>query len=134
MRVVAAPAHRTRHTRLRMSSAPRDKFLVSAQYDVDQLIEHVLGRLAEKRRVRVQGLLILLIQAGAELDEALPTRAGFDDGHIHSFPERRARGGGRRLRAGPDELATDRRPNRAPFAWHRSRARLSRQTRHAVGA
>src|SRR6267378_6799561 len=86
MRVVAAPAHRTRHTRLRMLSSPRDKLLVSGQYDVDQLIEHVLGRLAEKRRVRVQGLLILLIQAGAELDEALPTRAGFDDGHTHSFP------------------------------------------------
>src|SRR3984893_18758988 len=85
MRVVAAPAHRTRHTRLRMLKGPRDKFFVSGEYDVDQLIEHVLGRLAEKRRVRVQGLLILLIQAGAELDEALPTRAGFDDGHTHSF-------------------------------------------------
>src|SRR6266849_11206311 len=85
MRVVAAPAQRTRHTRLRMLSSPRDKFLVSGQYDVDQLIEHVLGRLAEKRRVRVQGLLILLIQAGAELDKALPARAGFDNGHTHSF-------------------------------------------------
>src|SRR5580704_4983046 len=85
MRVVAAPAHRTRHARLRMLSSPRDKLLVSGQYSVDQLIEHVLGRLAEKRRIRVQGLLILLIQAGAELDEALPTRAGFDDGHTHSF-------------------------------------------------
>src|SRR5258706_4412108 len=114
MHVVAAPAHRTRHARLRMLNSPRDKLLVSGEYGVDQLIEHVLGRLAEKRRVRVQGLLILLIQAGAELDEALPTRAGFDDGHTHSFPERRARGGGRRLRAGPNQLATDRRPNRAP--------------------
>src|SRR6202163_3276515 len=85
MRVVAAPGHRTRHARLRMLSSPRDKLLVSGQYSVDQLIEHVLGRLAEKRRVRVQGLLILLIQAGAELDEALPTRAGLDDGHTHSF-------------------------------------------------
>src|SRR5229473_4288308 len=115
MRVVAAPAHRTRHARLRMLSSPRDKLLVSGQYDVDQLIEHVLGRLAEKRRVRVQGLLILLIQAGAELDEALPTRAGFDDGHTHSFPERNARGTGP---TGDRSEAQSR-----AFTWHRSRAR-----------
>jgi hypothetical protein len=68
-----------------MLSSPCDKLLVSGQYDVDQLIEHVLGRFGEKCGVRVQGLLILPIQAGAELDEALPARAGFDDRHTHSF-------------------------------------------------
>src|SRR3984893_11945517 len=134
MRVVAAPAHRTRHTRLRMLKGPRDKFFVSGEYDVDQLIEHVLGRLAEKRRVRVQGLLILLIQAGAELDEALPTRAGFDDGHTHSFPERHARGGDPAPSRGTGPTGDRSEAQSRTFTWHRSRARLSRQTRHAVGA
>src|SRR5712691_9700160 len=64
-----------------MLRAPLHEVLVLREHGVDHLVEHVLGRLAQELRVRIQGLVGLLIEAGAMTHEALPACARFDHGH-----------------------------------------------------
>jgi hypothetical protein len=70
-----------------MLRTPVDKLPVLRQYGVDQLVQHVLGRLAEKVRIGVQGLVVLLIQPRAMFNEMLPPRAGFNHWHGFSFQD-----------------------------------------------
>ena len=64
--------------------------------------------------------LILLIQACAVLDESLPTRAGFDDGHTHSFQDEMRAARGQRIRAGRGPTGDRAEAPIARLSWHRS--------------
>src|SRR5262245_51104515 len=67
-----------------MRLAPREEFLVLAEHGVNQLIEHILGRLAEERGIREQRLVALPIQPRNVADQVLPARAGLDHRHTLS--------------------------------------------------
>ena len=62
-----------------MLSSPRDELLVFGKHRVDELIEHVLRRLAQEVRVRVERLVRLAIQACDVPHQLFAARAGFDE-------------------------------------------------------
>src|SRR5580658_4203068 len=132
-RVNTKPNHRTRDTGLRMVRSPAHKLLVFGEDGVDQLVQHVLRRLADHVCVRVQGLVVLLIQPRTVLDESLTTGAGFDDRHNHSFQDRCVRRSPGHAR-GTRPTGHDARAPSRDLWWARSRARLSGQTGQAAGA
>ena len=64
-----------------MRLAPLDELLVAREHGVDHLVQHVLGRLAQELRVRVQRLVVLAIESRAVLHELLAARARLDQWH-----------------------------------------------------
>jgi hypothetical protein len=63
--------------RARMIRAPRLEVAVLREDGFHQLIQHVLGRLADEPGVREQRLVVLAIQARDVADEVLLCRARF---------------------------------------------------------
>jgi hypothetical protein len=66
---------------VRVFGSPLDKFLVLAEDGVDQLIEHVIGGLAEKRGVRVQCLSVFSVESRDVPQDLFATRSRFDQRH-----------------------------------------------------
>ena len=64
-----------------MFGAPGLKVAVFGEHRFDELIEHVLGRLADERGVREQRLVVLPIEPREVADEMILRRARFDCGH-----------------------------------------------------
>ena len=129
-----------------MLGAPLNELLVTREHGIDQLIEHVLGRLAQEVGIRVQRLVVLAIESGAVLHELLAARARLDQRHGASRSGRRAATTVRTTCTGsrgvsdPPRKARDREPGtgggsltpRFP-AFHRAAAgRLPRAAQHAA--
>ena len=64
-----------------MVGAPRLEIAVLGEHGFHELIQHVLGRLADERGVREQRLVVLPIQARDVANEVLLRRARFDGWH-----------------------------------------------------
>jgi hypothetical protein len=67
-----------------MLGAPLQEILVLREHGIDRLIEDVLGRLAEKVRVRIQGLVAFVIEARAMAHRRLPRGRGLIKGMTSS--------------------------------------------------
>src|SRR5262245_8317730 len=67
--------------RVRVIDAPLRELLIPGQHRVDDLIEHVVRRLAEKGRVRVQRLRVLSIEPRDMTDDLFSAGAWFDERH-----------------------------------------------------
>lgn len=68
-----------------MVDTPGLEFLVPRQDGIDDLVQHVVGRLAEEMGVGVQRLVGLAIESRDVPDQLLATRAGFDERHGSSL-------------------------------------------------
>ena len=68
-----------------MFGAPCLEVLVLAEHRVDDLIEHVIGRLSDELGVGKQGLVRLAIEPRDVPDQLLSTRARFDQRHAPSL-------------------------------------------------
>src|SRR5437899_6469860 len=72
---------RRRHIRVAMLSTPGNKILVLGQDGINELIDHVIGWLAEELRVRVQRLVVLAIETRNVPYKLLAARTRFDHRH-----------------------------------------------------
>src|SRR5258708_3961865 len=70
-----------REVRVGVIGAPLHELLVSCQHSVDHLIEYVIGRLAEERRVRMQRPGVLSIEPGDMAKDLLSAGPWFDERH-----------------------------------------------------
>ena len=77
-RATASARRVARDERLRMGGAPLLEVLVLGEDGIDHLVEHVLGRLADEVRVRVQRLVGLPIETRAMSNELLSAGARLD--------------------------------------------------------
>ena len=68
-----------------MLGAPREELLVSREHGFDGLVQHVLGWLVEKVRVRVQRLVVLSIEPSDVPYQLLAAGARLDQWHVSSF-------------------------------------------------
>ena len=68
-----------------MHVAPREEFFAPGQHGVDELVEHILGRLAEERGVGKQCLVALAIQARNMTNQVLPACVGFNHWYTNSL-------------------------------------------------
>src|SRR4051812_34064794 len=66
---------------MRVIRTPFCELLVFAQHRVDHLIEHVVGRLAEERRVRMQRFCVLSIEPRDMADDLFSAGPWFDERH-----------------------------------------------------
>src|SRR5436190_3634290 len=64
-----------------LRGSPLHELLVAGEHGIDQLVQDVLGRLAQDVCVRVQRLVVLAIEPGPMLDELLAARAWLDQWH-----------------------------------------------------
>ena len=64
-----------------MISPPRKELLVFGEDRINQLIQHVIGRLTEELRVRVQRLVVLAIEPRDVPYELFAAGSCFDDRH-----------------------------------------------------
>src|SRR3954471_2713144 len=67
---------------MRVIRTPFCELLVFAQHRVDHLIEHVVGRLAEERRVRMQRFCVLSIEPRDMADDLFSAGPWFDERHL----------------------------------------------------
>ena len=90
--VPAWTALRTWQERSRVCRAPLDELLVARQDGVDQLVEHVLGRFAEKVCVGEHGLAVLAIKSRAMFTSCLSRGRGLMKGRGAPVHETRCDG------------------------------------------
>src|SRR5438093_13619088 len=69
-----------------MGGSPLQELFVLCEHGVDHLIEYVLGRLAEKVRVRVQRFVVLTIKASPMFDKLLAASSRLDQRHTCFLP------------------------------------------------
>jgi hypothetical protein len=74
-----------------MFRSPCQEFFILREHRLNELIEHVLSRFIEEVGVRVQGLVVLAIEARDVPHELLPARACFDHRHGRLLSVRMAR-------------------------------------------
>src|SRR5262249_2159552 len=83
----------------RMRGPPLQELFVLREHGVDYLIEHVLGRLAEKVGVCVQRFVVLAIEASPMFHQLLAASPRLNQRHTYFLPgketPRSTRGGAR---------------------------------------
>ena len=62
--------------RLWVRRAPGGELLVFREHGLDQLVDDVVGVLVDERGVRVQRLVVLLVETGAVFGEIFPLTRG----------------------------------------------------------
>ena len=69
-----------------MRGSPLQELFVLCEHGVDHLIQHVLGRLAEKVRIGIQRFVVLAIEASPMFDKLLAAGPRLDQRHTCSLP------------------------------------------------
>ena len=70
-----------RYVRVSVIGAPFREVFVSREHRVDHLVQHVVGRLPEERRVRVQRFAVLSIKSPDVAEDLLSSGPWFDERH-----------------------------------------------------
>ena len=70
-----------RYVRVSVIGAPFREVFISREHRVDHLIEHVVGRLAEERRVRMQRLGVFSIEPSEVAEDLFSAGPWFDERH-----------------------------------------------------
>src|SRR5688500_17159048 len=89
-----------------MRLSPLYELLVASEHGVNNLVQDVLGRLAEELRVRVQRFVVLAVESRSMFHELLAARAWLDQWHGALRSGRSCNGGCSSRDAVRDERAT----------------------------
>src|SRR5688500_15553098 len=117
-----------------MRLSPLGELLVASEHSVNHLIEHVLGRLTEELRVRIQRLVVLAVEPCAVFHELLAARARLDQWHSTLQSGRSCDGEHSPRNAVRDELAARCATRHCVMLTTSARSRVSGGNRHAAGA